>query len=358
MCTIEERIGLGRLIELTGNRALPGFTAPKLLWLRRHEPEVYDRIAHVLLPKDYVRLKRCRRAGHRRCGRVRRCFSMSPTGLERRCPHRAGDPSRLAAAVRESTEVAGAGDQAAGANGRRRALARPASVVWDLRRRLCGARAFSADPEGRAHVFCHAAPETWLRWRDALGGRVDELVRGPSPRRQLQATWTEGRGPGSRRRRPALCSVSERRAHAARRPECTRAFVGLASPRPGRVGQAVLEGVAYGLRDSLELLRGLGCEVTAGRVSGGGARSRLWLEIVASVLGLPLQRTAVEEGAAYGAALLGGVASGAFRDVREAVAECVKVRDEIDPNPKWSARTRRLRAVPHALPALRPLEEQ
>jgi xylulokinase len=118
----------------------------------------------------------------------------------------------------------------------------------------------------------------------------------------------------------------------------------------------VLEGVAYGLRDSLELLAGLGLRPETGRVSGGGARSALWLRIVASVLGLPLERTDVEEGAAYGAALLGGVAGGVFADVHEAVRACVRVRDRIEPDPEWArvyeAGYERFRAL---YPALRPL---
>jgi xylulokinase len=105
----------------------------------------------------------------------------------------------------------------------------------------------------------------------------------------------------------------------------------------GALVRSVLEGVAYGLRDSLELLRDVGVEATVARVSGGGARSELWLEIVASVLGLPLERTAVEEGAAYGAALLGGLRAGVWRNADEAVAACVRVRDCVEPNPRWQA---------------------
>jgi xylulokinase len=99
----------------------------------------------------------------------------------------------------------------------------------------------------------------------------------------------------------------------------------------------VLEGVAYGLRDSLELLRAVGVEATAARVSGGGARSELWLRIVASALGLPLERTEAEEGAAYGAALLGAVRDGVFADAHEAVAATIRVRDRVDPDPGWQA---------------------
>ena len=124
------------------------------------------------------------------------------------------------------------------------------------------------------------------------------------------------------------------------------------------VRSAVLEGVAYGLRDSLELLRELGVDPRAGHVSGGGARSELWLRILASVLELPIQRTATDEGSAYGAALLGGVAAGVFRDVHEAVDTCVRLLDPVEPDPQWSAVYQpgygRFRML---YPALRPLED-
>jgi xylulokinase len=120
----------------------------------------------------------------------------------------------------------------------------------------------------------------------------------------------------------------------------------------------VLEGVAYGLRDSLELLRELGVDPEAGHVSGGGARSEHWLRILASVLGLPMRRTATDEGSAYGAALLGGVAAGVFRDVHEAVASCVRLVDAVEPEPEWSAAYERgYRRFELLYPALRPLED-
>ena len=99
--------------------------------------------------------------------------------------------------------------------------------------------------------------------------------------------------------------------------------------------RAVLEGVAFGLADSFDLLRALGVETTVARASGGGARSEFWLRIFASVLGVPVCRMAVDEGSAFGAALLGGVAGGMFADVDEAVDACVRVRDQIDPEPDW-----------------------
>ena len=151
--------------------------------------------------------------------------------------------------------------------------------------------------------------------------------------------------------------AGERTPHAD--PNARGAFAGLTLRHDrGALVRAVLEGVAYGLRDSLELLRELGVRPESGRVSGGGARSELWLRIIASALGLPLERTAVEEGAAYGAALLGGVAGGVFADVHEAVATCVAVRETVAPEEDWLAPYasgyERYRAL---YPALRPLEE-
>jgi xylulokinase len=128
--------------------------------------------------------------------------------------------------------------------------------------------------------------------------------------------------------------AGERTPHAD--PDARGAFVGL-SLRHDRAAmvRAVMEGVAYGLRDSLELLIALGVRAEAGRASGGGARSRLWLSIVASILGLPVEITSAEEGSAFGAALLGGVAGGVFGDAHEAVKACVRVRDVIEPQGSW-----------------------
>ncbi len=359
---IEETIGLARLIELTGNRALTGFTAPKLLWVRKHEPEVWSRVAHVLLPKDYVRF---RLTGEHAIDAADASgtllFDVARREWSGEVCEALGIPLEWLPRVAESTEIAGAGDQQAGALGVGVVGPGPLSVVLGTSGVVFAAlERFRADPEARVHVFCHAVPETWeamgvmlsaagsLRWlRDVVGGTFDELV-------------------GEAERWPAATEgltflpylQGERTPHAD--PDARGSFTGLSLRHDrGALVRAVLEGVAYGLRDSLELLRELGVEPTVGRVSGGGARSELWLKIVASVLGIPLERTAVEEGAAYGAALLGGVAAGVFADAHEAVAACVRVRDTVEPDPEWSrvydegyARFRSL------YPALRRLEEQ
>ena len=361
---IEERLGLTRLIELTGNRALPGFTAPKLLWLRRHEPETYERIAHVLLPKDYVRL--------RLFGELATDVAdASGTLLFDVAGRRWSDevlaaleiPAEWLPPVRESTEVAGAGDQAAGAVGVGVDSPGPASVVLGTSGVVFATLpAFTPDPEGRAHVFCHAVPGTWHAMGVMLSaagslGWFRGVAAPDEPYERLDAEAARWE-PGSEGLVFLPYLAGERTPHAD--PNARGAFVGLTLRHDrGALVRAVLEGVAYGLRDSLELLRQLGCAVDVGRVSGGGARSPLWLKIVSSVLGLPLQRTAVEEGAAYGAALLSGVSAGVFADVREAVAACVRVRDEIEPDPEWQRRYAEGYVPYRALyPALRRLEEQ
>jgi xylulokinase len=372
---IEERLGLERLVALTGNRALTGFTAPKLLWLRRHEPEVYRSIAHVLLPKDYVRLRLTGEratdvadasgtllfdvARRRWSDEMLEALDVSPAWL----PPALESPEPSGRTERGVPVAAGAGDQAAGALGVGVQGPGSLSVVLGTSGVVFAAlSSYASDAEARVHTFCHAVPGAWhamgvmlsaagsLRWfRNAFapGVEYDTLV--------AEATRAE---PGAEGLLFLPYLSGERTPHAD--PDARGAFVGLTTRHDrGALVRAVLEGVAYGLRDSLELLRELDVRPAVGRVSGGGARSDLWLRIVASVLGIPLERTAAEEGAAYGAALLGGVAGGIFADVGEAVNTCVRVRDVVEPEPAWQEiydiGYARFRA---AYPALRPLEER
>ena len=337
---IEQAVGRERLLELTGNRALTGFTAPKLLWVRRHEPEVWQRAAHILLPKDYVRL---RLTGERVIDAAEASgtllFDVAGRRWSEEVCEALGIPGEWLPPVNESTATGGAGDQQAGAVGVGAVRPGVLSVVLGTSGVVFAPLdVYRPEPEGRLHVFCHALPGTWeamgvmltaagsLRWlRDVLGGEYEQLTA-------EAAGW----GPGAEGLTFLPYLQGERTPHAD--PSARGAFAGLSLTHDrGALVRAVLEGVAYGLRDSLELLRGLGVRPESARVSGGGARSELWLRIVASVLGIPLERTAVEEGAAYGAALLGGVAAGAFADVHEAVAASVRVRETVEPDPAWQA---------------------
>jgi xylulokinase len=336
---IETTIGLERLITLTGNRALEGYTAPKLLWLRHHEPESYARIASILLPKDYVRLKLL---GERAIDVADASGTLLFDVANRRWSDEVTDaleiPTGWLPPAHESPDIAGAGDQAAAAVGVGVIEVGPLSVVLGTSGVVFSTLpAYAADPAARTHTFCHALPGVWhamgvmlsaagsLSWLQGIvGDSFDRLV-----------AEAERWGPGAEGLTFLPYLVGERTPHA--NPDARAAFAGLSVRHDrGALVRAVLEGVAYGLRDILELLRDLGVEPTVGRVSGGGSRSDLWLNIVASVLGVPLERMENDDGSAFGAAMLAGVRAGLFGSVQEAVATCVRVRETIEPNPAWS----------------------
>jgi xylulokinase len=345
---IEERVGLDRLIALTGNRALTGFTAPKLLWLRRNEPDAYARIARVMLPKDYVRL---RLTGE---WAIDAADASGTLLLDVARREWSGDvlealelPSEWLPPILESPEragasggalvAAGAGDQAAAAVGVGATRPGTLSVVLGTSGVvLAPLPSYAHDVKARVHAFCHALPGTWQAMGVMLSAAgslqwLHDVVAPDVPFDRLVAE-ADAWGPGAEGLLFLPYLAGERTPHAD--PDARGAFVGLELRHDrGALVRSVLEGVAFGLRDSLDLLRELGVETRAARASGGGARSRSWLRIVASVLGLPLELTESEEGSAFGAALLGGVAAGVYPDVDEAVARCVRVVETVEPDP-------------------------
>jgi xylulokinase len=371
---IETRIGLDRLIGLTGNRALPGFTAPKLLWLRGHEPETVARVRRICLPKDYVRLRLTGAwaidvadasgtllldvAGRGWSEAVLDALEIPPVWL----PPVLESPLVSGETGDGVPVAAGAGDCAAAALGVGVARPGPASIVLGTSGVVFAALpAYRPDELARVHVFCHAVPGAWhamgvmlsaagsLQWlHDVLApglpfdGLLDDAARWePGAEGLLFLPYLQG----------------ERTPHAD--PDARGAFTGLQLRHDrGALVRAVLEGVAFGLRDSLDLLRALGVDVTSARVSGGGSRSELWLRICASVLGVPIERMVVEEGSAFGAALLGGVASGVFSDVDDAVGRTVRTLDAVEPEPAWVDAYTELHARYRRLyPALRALDD-
>jgi len=356
---IRELLGRARLIAITGNDALPGFTAPKLLWLRRHEPEVWARVAHVLLPKDFVRLRLTGdHAVDRADGSGTILFDLgardwSPEvldalGIERRwLPPTYEGPSvtgkitpdaAAAVGLRSGTPViAGGGDQAAAAVG----LGSVAPGISSLSLGTSGVLFTTTDgptvePEGRLHAFCHALPDRWhlmgvmlsaagsLRWyRDALapGVAFEELVE-----EAAQAP------PGSDGLLFLPYLTGERTPHPD--PLARGAFVGL-TVHHGRahLTRAVLEGVAFGLRDSLELMRGAGIPSPSEiRATGGGSKSELWRRILGDVLGAAIVTTSTAEGAAQGAATLAAVGAGWFDSVEEACQAIVRIGEPTNPS--------------------------
>lgn len=349
---IRRRVGRERLIEVTGNDALTGFTAPKLLWVAAHEPDNWGRVATLLLPKDYVRY---RLTGDRAVdvaggsGTILFDLAMrtwSPEILDALdidpaiCPPAfegtavTGRISAEAAAatglVAGTPVVGGGGDQSAGAVG----VGSTSSGVFSLSLGTSGvvfatSDGPSYDPQGRAHAFCHAVPGKWhmmtvmlaaagsLQWfRDVMapGRAFGELVAeagevGPGADGLLFLPYLSG----------------ERTPH--NDPAAAGAFVGLTARHDlAHLTRAVLEGVAFGLKDGLDVMTGAGLGAPGSiRATGGGTQSPLWRQILADVLGADIAVARVAEGAATGAAMLAAVGAGEYDSVGAAVASMVDV---------------------------------
>jgi xylulokinase len=357
---ITEAVGEERLIALAGNPALTGFQAPKILWLRDEEPESYSRVSSILLPKDYVRLRLTGEhatdasdaAGTLLLDVRERDWSgeiLEALEIPREWipevyegPESTGE---LDAAVAGELGMppgipvaAGGGDNAAAAVGvgvvEEGLLSSSVGTSGVL---FAASEGFNPDPSGRVHAFCHAVPGGYHLmgvtlsaggslqwWRDATGTDYDELVQ--------EASRVE---PGAEGLVFLPYLSGERTPHLD--PRARGAFVGLTA-RHGipHMTRAVMEGVVFSLRDSLEIVRELEMPVDQVRATGGGARSSLWRELQADVYGVPIRRTTADEGPAHGAALLSGVAAGVYRDVGEACST-VRLRDEVtEPDPERS----------------------
>lgn len=357
---IREVVGPERLVAITGNDALTGFTAPKLVWVRDHEPDVWARVAHVLLPKDYVRLRLTGdHAMDKADGSGTMLFDLaardwSPEVLAalriepdwlpptHEGPAVTGVLTAEAAAatgLRAGTAVvAGGGDQAANAVGV--GAVDPGVVALSLG--TSGVIFATTDrplfeARGRVHAFCHAVPGRWhmmsvmlsaagsLRWfRDAVapGASYDDLVDTAA---EVPA--------GSEGLFFLPYLTGERSPHPD--PLARGAFVGLTIGHDRRhLARAVLEGVAFGLRDGLDLMveAGMAAPETI-RASGGGTMSPLWRQILADVLGAEIATVDTAEGAAYGAAILATVGAGWFTSVEQAAAEFTAATPTAAPGP-------------------------
>jgi len=387
---LTERVGAERLIELVSNPALTNFTLTKMLWVREHEPELWGRVRTVLLPKDYVRLRLTgeratdvadasgtllfdvarRRWSEQMLDAVGMDASLLPAAFE--SPEVTGRVSREGAeatGLREGTPVvAGAGDQAAGAVGM--GIVRPGAVSATIG---TSGVVFAAtdrpalDRRGRLHTFCHAVPGRWhvmgvtqaaglsLRWfRDTFGAGSDD-GRDPYERLSEEAAAAPA-GAGGALWAPYL--MGERTPHLD--PHARAALTGLtAAHTRAHVVRAVLEGVAFSLRDTLTIFGEMGVPVENIRLGGGGARSPLWRQIQADVYGRAVEILAAEEGAAYGAALLAGVGAGAWGSVDEACARAVRVAARVEPDADDAAHMEaRYAAYRRLYPALRTVEER
>jgi xylulokinase len=378
---IREKVGAERLIQVTGNDALTGFTAPKLLWVANNEPENWARVRHVLLPKDYVRFRLTGEyavdvaggSGTILFDLARRTWSpeilealgidpdLLPLTFEGPAVTSTVSPdSATVIGLRPGTPVvAGGGDQSANAVG----VGAVDSGVVALSLGTSGVVFATTDgpsieARGRVHSFCHAVPNRWhmmgvmlsaagsLRWfRDTFkpGVSFDDLVAGAA---EVEA------GSDGLFFLPYL--TGERTPHPD--PQARGAFVGLTVRHDLRhLTRAVLEGVSFGLRDGLDLMEGAGLPApTEIRASGGGTRSALWRQILADVLRAEISTVATEEGAAYGAALLAATGAGWFKTVEEACREAVTTHPSAGPSSDASRYQEAHEIYRDLYPALRP----
>ena len=380
---IRARLGQENLIKITGNDALTGFTAPKILWVQKNEPEVFAKTKHILLPKDYIRFRLSGEYATDRAGAAGTLLldiktrDWSPEVLEAlEIPTAWLPPTHegpeitgyVSGAVAEMTGlkagapiVGGGGDQAAQAVGV--GVVKPGIIALTLG---TSGVVFAAtaepfiEPEGRLHAFCHAAPGRWhlmgvmlsaagsLRWyRDTLAAGVDyDTLLGPAAEVP----------PGSEGLLFLPYLTGERTHYPD--PLARGAFAGLTVRHTqAHLTRAVLEGVAFGLRDSFELMKAAGlAQISQVRVSGGGARSPLWRQILADVLNVELVTVNTTEGAAYGAALLAGVGAGVWPDVDTACQASIEVTGTTSPQPEPAAQYERYYAQYQQLyPALKVL---
>ena len=379
---IRRLVGAEELIRITGNDALTGFTAPKLLWVRTHEPAIWARVAHVLLPKDYVRLRltgdyatdKADAAGTLLFDLAARSWSpevvaaleidpdwLPPTSEGPEVTGVLSAEAAEATGLRAGTPVvAGGGDQSANAVGV--GAVRPSTMALSLGTSgvVFGATAEPLyEPRGRVHAFCHAVPHRWhlmsvmlsaagsVRWfRDALapGEEFADLVA---------AADTAPAGSGGLYFLPYLSG--ERSPYPD--PLARGAFVGLTLSHDRRhMTRAVLEGVAFGLRDGLELMLEAGMPgPTQIRASGGGTASALWRQILADVLGAEIATVGTADGAAYGAGLLAAVGAGWHTDVDGATDALVSATAAAAPGPDASAYAEAHAVYRSLYPALAPL---
>ncbi len=369
---IANRVGAEQLITITGKPALPNFTAGKILWVRENEPDIFSRVAQVLLPKDYIRycltgglfMDVADASGTNLFDVGKRKWSKDVFDLLG-IPHHwlpevvessiicSRVYARAAAdtGLKEGTPVVGgAGDQAAQAIGT--GIARPGIVSVTIGTSgvvFAATSNYVYDRAGLLHAYCHAAPDMWhlmgvmlsaggsFRWfRDALGDVEKESAKmtGVDPY-DILADEAEKVTAGSDGLIFLPYLSGERTPHPD--PFAKGVFFGLTLRHTkAHLIRAVMEGVTYGLRDGLELLHGLGLSFDRVRVSGGGARSRLWRQMLADIFNLAIVEVNATEGAAYGAALLAGVGAGIYQDVSGACNQTIREIATTRPGPTIS----------------------
>ena len=382
---IREKVGARRLIELTANPVLTNFTLTKIWWVRQHEPNVWARVRAILLPKDYIRFRMTgARAtdvadasgtllldvAHRRWSASMLEMSelsedILPVLLESPeiSGHVSGEGARATALLPGTPVIAGAGDQAAAAVGMGIVRSGAVSATIGTSGVIFAATASPfLDPKGRVHTFCHAVPGRWhvmgvtqaaglsLRWfRDQFGANGD-ASRDAYERLTEEAAKIPA-GADGLLWAPYL--MGERTPHVD--PQARGALVGITAQHTrAHVVRAILEGVAFSLRDTLTIFDELMLPVKSIRLGGGGARGPLWQQIQADIYGMAVELIEAEEGAAYGAGLLAGVGIGVWPSVDSACDVAVRVAKRVEPDPdRVALMNSRYAAYRKLYPALR-----
>jgi xylulokinase len=378
---IRFKLGRERLIQITGNDALTGFTAPKILWVQEHEPEIWERARHILLPKDYVRFKltgeyaidRADGAGTILFNLAKRDWSAEmlaaldiPSGYLPKTHEGTDITGTLLPAVAQEIGLpagipvfGGGGDQAAAAVGTGAVKAGIVSLSLGTSGVVFATTDTPAiEPDGRLHAFCHSVPGKWhlmgvmLSAAGSLRWHRDTFAPGTDYDRLLKPAAEVPAGSDGLFFLPYL--TGERTPHPD--PLARGAFVGLTVRHKfPHLTRAVLEGVSFGLRDSFDLIKSAGLkDISQVRVTGGGARSPLWRQILADVFGAEIVTINVEEGAAYGAAILAGTGSGVFRSVESACDAVIQFTGSTRPGRDQAVYERLYPLYRGLYPALKP----
>ena len=372
---INQRIGTQRLIEIAGNPALTGFQAPKILWVRNHESANFARIAHIMLPKDYIRLllsgvyatDAADAAGTLLIDLTSRDYSdeiLAALEIKREwlptvyegpsiTSHLKADVAATLGLTAGIPIIAGGGDNAAAAIGT--GIIKSGVVNSSIGTSgvvFAHSDSIALDPQGRLHTFCHSVPGAWhmmavtLSAGGAFGWLRNTLRQtGASDLSYDDLTAAAANVPAGAEGLIFLPYLSgERTPHLD--PLARGAFVGLTTRHGiGHMARAVMEGVTFSLRDGIEIMRELGVPTTDVRATGGGGKSPLWRQMQANIYNAPVSTLAAEEGPAYGAALLAGVGTGHFADVNDAVSRCVRVVATTQPDPAMVAKYDQIYAI-------------
>ena len=379
--TIRSRLGRKSLIQITGNDALTGFTAPKVLWVQEHEPEIWNRTRHILLPKDYVRYKL---TGKFACdcadGAGTILFNLAKRNWSPEVLKALSIPVEYLPKIYEGTEVtgwvssevassigltagipvfAGGGDQAASAVGTGAVRAGVVSLSLGTSGVVFASTNDPViEPDGRLHAFCHSVPGKWHLMGVMLsaGGSLrwyrDTFARGSDYDKLLEHVGKIPAGCDGLFFLPYL--TGERTPYPD--PLARGAFVGLTVKHGfDHLTRAVIEGVSYGLRDGFELLKNAGLEkISQVRVTGGGARSPLWLQILADLLQCEIATVNTAEGAAFGASLLAATGAGEFPNVEAACDATIRITSITHPGKDQEIYSKLYPLFRDLYPALKP----